>query len=68
MQRGLSSEIKFAFSDMILRKDKAPSEKNCKDTDERMKNFSQQKEIGYTGNLNIAENYLGVEKVTRLLY
>lgn len=53
---------------MILRKDKAPSEKNCKDTDGRMKNFSQQKEIGYTGNLNIAENYLGVEKVTRLLY
>ena len=39
---------------MILRKDKAPSEKNCKDTDERMKKFTQQKEIGYTGNLNIA--------------
>lgn len=42
MLRELSSETKFAFSDIIPRKDEATFKKDYKDTDVCMKTFGEQ--------------------------
>ena len=46
-----------------MRKDKVNLEKSCKDINCRIKNFCQQKGIGYIDNSNITENHLRMKKV-----
>ena len=57
----LSPKTKLAFSNVIVRKDKVNLERGRKDINSRMKNFSQQKGIGYIDNSNITENHLGMK-------
>ena len=59
----LSSKTKLAFSIVIVRKDKVNLERGRKDINSRMKNFCQQKGIGYIDNSNFTENHLVMKKV-----
>ena len=46
-----------------MRKDKVNFERGRKDINSRMKNFCQQKRIGYIDNSNITENHLGMKNL-----
>ena len=59
----MSPKTKLAFSNVIVRKDKVNLERGRKDINSRMKNFCQQKGIGYIDNSNIIENHLGLKKL-----
>ena len=58
-----SPKTKLAFSTVIVRKDKVNLERGRKDINSRMKNFCQQKRIGYIDNSNITENHLGMKNL-----
>ena len=59
----LSPKTKLAFSNVIVRKDKVNLERDRKHISSRIKNFCQQKGIGYIDNSNITENHLGMKKL-----
>ena len=64
----LSPKTKLDFSNAIVRKVKVNLEKVCKDINSRMKNYCQQKGIGYIDNGNIRENDLGIKKLRETLH
>ena len=59
----MSPKTKLAFSNVIVRKDKLNLERGHEDINSRMKNFCQQKGIGYIDNSNITENHLGMKNL-----
>ena len=56
-------KVKDAFSGLIPRKDKKNLDKNVTETNERLKNFCRQKDIGLIDNGNITEGPLGIKKL-----
>ena len=53
----------LAFSNVIVGKDKVNLERDRKHISSRIKNFCQQKGIGYIDNSNNTENHLGMKKL-----
>ena len=56
-------KVKIAFSGLITRKDKKNLDKNVTETNKKLKNYCDQKDIGYIDNSNITEDSLGIKKL-----
>ena len=56
-------DTKIAFSNIIYRKDRRNADKQLIDTNARLKNFCNQKNIPLIDNGNIKEEHLGVKKL-----
>ena len=59
----ISPDKKIVFSNIIYRKDRRNTDKQCIDTNARPKNFCNQKNIPLIDNGNIKEEHLGVKKL-----
>ena len=59
----ISSDTKIVFSNIIYLKDRRDTDKQRIDTNARLKNFCNQKNILLTDNGNIKEEHLGVKKL-----
>ena len=57
------ARYKDCFSNIIYRKDRRNCDKQCIDTNARLKNFCDQKSIPLINNDNIKEEHLGVKKL-----
>ena len=63
VNKSKKKNVKIAFSNIIIRKDRRNLEKSRADTNTRLKNYCMQKNIGYIDNANLKENHLGVKKL-----
>ena len=59
----ISPDTKIVLSNIIYRKDRRNTDKQCIDTNARLKNFCNQKNIPLIDNGNIKEEHLGVKKL-----
>ena len=59
----LFPQTKLLFSSLIVRKDKKNIDKGVLDTNARLRNFCNQKNIDYIDNTNIKEDHLGNKKL-----
>ena len=59
----ISPDTKIVFSNIIYRKDRRNTDKQRTDTNARIKNFCNQKNIPLIDNGNIKEEHLGVKKL-----
>ena len=59
----ISPDTKIVFSNLIYRKDRRNTNKQRIDTNARIKNFGNQKNIPLIDNGNIKEEHLGVKKL-----
>ena len=59
----ISPGTKIVFSNIIYRKDRRSTDKQCIDTNARLKNLCNQKNIPLIDNDNIKEEDLGVKKL-----
>ena len=63
MQKRISPDAKIVFSNIIYWKDRRNTDKQRIDTNARLKNFCNQKNIPLIDNGNIKEEHLGVKKL-----
>ena len=63
MQKRISPDTKIVFSNIIYWKDRRNTDKQRIDTNARLKNFCNQKNIPLIDNGNIKEEHLGVKKL-----
>ena len=59
----ISSDTEIVFSNIIYRKDRRNTDKQSVETNARLKNFCNQKNIPLIDNGNIKEEHLGVKKL-----
>ena len=58
-----SPQTKLVFSSLIVLKDKKNIDKEVLDTNARLKNFCNQKNIDYIDYINFKEDHLGIKKL-----
>ena len=63
MQKRISPDTKIVFSNIIYWKDRRNTDKQRIDTNARLKNFCNQKNIPLIDNGNIKQEHLGVKKL-----